>query len=170
MCWSMVLGARDNRAQSKKGQSSVLKELRFHANNLWMQKWISREMKRKEGGKKERQKERISLWGFVSGWIIKPSNVMHSGRGYFILFYFPGCEPYRILVSWPGIEPMPFAVEAWSPNHWTTGEFAEDILYLCVQDTARGLRGWDREWEKPAESRRVSWTSTEFICIMSWGV
>ena len=25
--------------------------------------------------------------------------------------------------SQPGIKPVPSAVEAWSPNHWTTREF-----------------------------------------------
>ena len=30
----------------------------------------------------------------------------------------------RIFVSQPGIEPVPPAVEAWSPNHWATREFA----------------------------------------------
>jgi len=24
-----------------------------------------------------------------------------------------------ILVPWPGIEPVPILVKAWSPNHWT---------------------------------------------------
>ena len=26
---------------------------------------------------------------------------------------------YEILVPWPGIESMPSAMEAWSPNYWT---------------------------------------------------
>ena len=95
MCWDTVLGAGD-RAQSEKGQSSVLKELRFQCRqslNAEMNKQIDEKEGRKEGGKKEREKERISLWGLASGWIIKPSDVIHSGRGYVILFYFPGCEP-----------------------------------------------------------------------------
>ena len=46
-----------------------------------------------------------------------------------LLLFFPlfcratwhaGC---RILVPWPEIEPVPPAVEAWSPNHWTAREF-----------------------------------------------
>ena len=32
---------------------------------------------------------------------------------------------YRIVVPQLGIEPMPPAVEAWSPNHWTAREFPE---------------------------------------------
>ena len=31
----------------------------------------------------------------------------------------------RIVVPQLGIEPMPPAVEAWSPNHWTAREFPE---------------------------------------------
>ena len=35
----------------------------------------------------------------------------------------------RILVPWPGIEPVPHAMEAQSPNHWTAREFPiKDIL------------------------------------------
>ena len=33
------------------------------------------------------------------------------------------CPTCRILVPRPGIKPAPPAVEAWSPNHWTTREF-----------------------------------------------
>ena len=89
MCWDMVLGAGD-RAQSEKGQSSVLKELRFQCRqslNAEMNKQIDEKEGRKEGGKKEREKERISLWGLVSGWIIKLSDVIHIG-GEGILLYF----------------------------------------------------------------------------------
>ena len=35
---------------------------------------------------------------------------------------------YGILVSWPGIEPGPLAVEVWSRNHWTTREVPFDYL------------------------------------------
>ena len=31
--------------------------------------------------------------------------------------------PHRILVPQPGIEPMPSAVKAQRPNHWSTREF-----------------------------------------------
>ena len=29
------------------------------------------------------------------------------------------CRGLQSLSSWEGIEPMPSAVEVWSPNHWT---------------------------------------------------
>ena len=34
-----------------------------------------------------------------------------------------------ILVPWPGIEPSPPAVEAWSLNHWTTREVPTPHIY-----------------------------------------
>ena len=40
----------------------------------------------------------------------------------FLSFFWPHHEACRILAPGPGIEPMPSAVEAWSPNHWTTRE------------------------------------------------
>ena len=38
-------------------------------------------------------------------------------------FYWLLCTACEILVSWPGIKPMPSAVKAWSPIHWTAREF-----------------------------------------------
>jgi len=40
----------------------------------------------------------------------------------------------RILVPLPGSEPVPPAVEAWSPNHWTIREFPIiTVLYVRKQ-------------------------------------
>ena len=33
-----------------------------------------------------------------------------------------------VLVSQPGIEPMPSELEAWSLNHWATGEVSEQVI------------------------------------------
>ena len=35
------------------------------------------------------------------------------------------------LVPWPGNELMAPVMEAWSPNHWTTGEFPDKISLQC---------------------------------------
>ena len=43
-------------------------------------------------------------------------------------FFLPCCTACRILVLWPGIEPRPSAVKAWSPNYWTTREFPYKIF------------------------------------------
>ena len=40
----------------------------------------------------------------------------------FFLAVLRGMWESRILVPWPGIEPVPPAVEVRSPNHWTTKE------------------------------------------------
>ena len=34
----------------------------------------------------------------------------------------PHCRAYGLLIPWPGIKPMPSALEAWNFNHWTTKE------------------------------------------------
>ena len=53
---------------------------------------------------------------------------------YFILFgHATACW---ILVPWPGSEPMPPAVEAQSPNHWTAREFPERLT--LEQDKKEG--------------------------------
>ena len=38
--------------------------------------------------------------------------------------FWPWCVAYRISVPQPGIKPVPPAVKALSPNHWTTREFS----------------------------------------------
>lgn len=38
------------------------------------------------------------------------------------LVFWPCCKACGILVPWPGIEPTPLALEAWSLNHWTPGK------------------------------------------------
>ena len=38
----------------------------------------------------------------------------------------------RILVPWPGIEPGPRAVRAWSPNHWTVREVPACCLFSAA--------------------------------------
>ena len=45
---------------------------------------------------------------------------------------FFGLVACGILVPWPGIEPGPPAVEAWSTNHWTAREFPHlELLDIC---------------------------------------
>ena len=63
----------------------------------------------------------------------------------FILFFGQTCG---ILVLWPGIEPMPFAVEVWCLNHWTTREITwmvQLILSVWISDDAiceKGKFAW----------------------------
>ena len=45
-----------------------------------------------------------------------------------VLFIWQHCESCWILVPWPGIEPVPPAVEAQSLNHWTTREIPRSIF------------------------------------------
>ena len=46
---------------------------------------------------------------------------------FFFLLHHAACG---ILVPWPGIEPMPPALQAWSLNHWTTREVLRVIALL----------------------------------------
>ena len=48
---------------------------------------------------------------------------------FFFFFFLPHCTPCRILVPWPGIEPIPPAVKSRSLNHWTGREVPE---ILCL--------------------------------------
>ena len=48
------------------------------------------------------------------------------------VFFWLRCSAYGILVSLPGIEPMPTAVEAMSLNHWTTREVPLYGLFFLI--------------------------------------
>ena len=39
-------------------------------------------------------------------------------------------ESCVILVPWPGMEPAPSALEAWSLNHWTAREVSQNLLFV----------------------------------------
>ena len=47
-----------------------------------------------------------------------------------IFFSFFRPVAFRILVPQPGTKLAPFAVEAWSPNHWTNREFPSPNIIL----------------------------------------
>ena len=61
---------------------------------------------------------------------LAPRNTYRTAhQTYPLLFFFLTTQwAFRILVPWPGIEPVPPTVEAQSPNHWTTGEVPKPTL------------------------------------------
>ena len=56
----------------------------------------------------------------------------------FLTFFFFFLLAYRILVLQPGMEPMPPAVETWSPNLWTARESLNRIYF----------RSWYRKYAR----------------------
>ena len=56
----------------------------------------------------------------------------HSNDAFFS-FFWPYCSACEIIVLPPVVEPMPPAVEAWNPNHWTTRKFPQKLFY-CFKD------------------------------------
>ena len=47
---------------------------------------------------------------------------------FFFCFFWLHHPAYEILVPRPGIEPVPSAVKAWSPNYWTAREFPKVFI------------------------------------------
>ena len=47
----------------------------------------------------------------------------------FFFFFLPHHTACGILVPWPGIKPMPPALEVWSLNHWTARDFPKMIHF-----------------------------------------
>ena len=59
-------------------------------------------------------------------------NLIFCILGLFVFFWLPRAA-CGVLVPWPGIEPAPPAVEAWSLNHWGTREVPIFcILISCI--------------------------------------
>ena len=58
----------------------------------------------------------------------------------FILFLFFDWVACRILVPWPGVEPMPPAVEAWHPNHWAAREVPSSQFKIKAQSFVMAWR------------------------------
>ena len=57
----------------------------------------------------------------------------------FIYLFLPHRTACGILVPQPGIGPVPTAVKARSPNHWTAGEFPAFSFFLTLSSVRRIL-------------------------------
>ena len=55
-----------------------------------------------------------------------------TNLGFFCFLFWLHCVACGILVPRPGIVPMPPAVEAQSPNHWTAREFPETQYFFLT--------------------------------------
>ena len=107
----------------------------------------------------------------------------------YTFFLRPHCVACVILVPWPGIEPMPPAVEAWSLNHWTAREvltfffvkyiFFFTMVYHCLLRTTiswpiscKWTLGWFPLWGYYEHSCYESFPGCVYIYIfyfwLSW--
>ena len=59
-------------------------------------------------------------------YTVKPTRPLFIG--FFFVFFFLA-SGIAVLIPWPGIEPVPPAVEAWRINHWTSRELP-NYLFL----------------------------------------
>ena len=55
--------------------------------------------------------------------------ILHCCAGHLTFFFWPRQAACGILAPWTGVEPVPPAVEAWSPNHWTIREFPGHLIF-----------------------------------------
>ena len=84
----------------------------------------------------------------------------------FIIIFWPHHMACGILVPWPGIKPVPPAVEAQSTNHWSTRE----VLRWCIKALAlthsilkKVLYSYLRE-----EGKTDAWVMHESISSACW--
>ena len=73
---------------------------------------------------------RVKFIFLVNVHCVKPD----SRQPGFLFFFFFGCMACGMLVPLPGMEPMPSAVKAQSPTHWTArgfpARFYESYIYI----------------------------------------
>ena len=72
------------------------------------------------------QLQRLSFYVYVFLFLFWLHQVLVAAGGAFSLDVCSMCD----LVPWPGIEPRPPALGAWSLSHWTTGEVLKQISLL----------------------------------------
>ena len=66
-------------------------------------------------------------------WVAKSDTTERLNRTELKQFFFwPHCTACRILVPWPGTEPVPSAVKACIPNHWTARKFPDAPWEIAV--------------------------------------
>ena len=53
-----------------------------------------------------------------------------SKSSFFIIYLFSSRMACGILVTWPGIKPVPLASEAWNLNHWSAREVPSLSFYV----------------------------------------
>ena len=71
----------------------------------------------------------LQLWAFLGGGVAYNFLISQSA-----FFFFFGQADCGILVPPPGIKPMPPAVDALSPNHWTAREFRQSAFIFTLLD------------------------------------
>ena len=96
---------------------------------------------------------------------------------FFFFFFWPWCTACGILVTWPGIQPMPPAWEAQSPSYQTCREVPMSPFLEFGQTYDHSTLAWKIPWlEEPGRwesmgSLRVGhdWaTSLSFFTFMHW--
>ena len=83
------------------------------------------------GSSQPRNRTRVSCItdGFFTHWVTREQKLVVTPPLFFLRLLCAAC---RILVPWPGIQPGPPVVEAWSPNHWTAREFSSCPSYVWL--------------------------------------
>ena len=87
---------------------------------------------------------------------------------YFVSSFFFGCAAHRILALWPGIKPMPLAMEVWYVNHSTAKEVPLKY-YFCIMNLTFSLSSFSLLFSKFELSfcnlRFLSSFNFFFICL-----
>ena len=80
-------------------------------------------------------------------------------------FFFFGLTARRILVPRPGVELVPPAVKAWSPDHWISREVPSRLFLLLAQLLLSVAGIQDFRKTMPFILMRVRWPADEVTII-----
>ena len=88
---------------------------------------------------------------FISSIYQAPNKQVLFNRLSFSLLHCVACE---IFDPWPGVRPVPLAVEAWSLKHWTAGEVHNLNTFLILKKCPAEGRSLARRHN---QGQRVTW-------------
>ena len=99
-------------------------------------------------------------WTWLSDWTDSAKDTARTVNTIEYFFFFWLCRTARkILIHWPGIQPVPLAVEGRSPDLWTARGFSAD----CLKGQSQ------RECKQPTAKKSIHLINL-CVCLYYWGL
>ena len=130
-------GMRETQVRSLGWEDPLEKEMATHSSTLaWRIPW------REEPGRLQSTGSQSRTWlsdfthPYYQSCTLLDSEFSLFLLLLFIYFFWPCCPGCGILITRPGIEPQPLAVEAWSLTHWASRGVPE-VSFWILQSMSR---------------------------------
>ena len=106
-----------------------------------------------------RRSSQVSYVSFTSRWVHTDTHKKIVHKSAIVLFFWPCQTACGILVPWPGFEPLPPALEAWSAREVPTVSYELKKWGWDLKMMRNGLKAIDQEEDKASGVHSMScWT------------